>query len=56
MQRIWKAAKKSPGNHQRTEKDPGETNNRLTVQTWRSSRRAGAIDGDVTYKGRCKAN
>ena len=53
VQRIRKAAKKSPGNHQRTKKESAETNNRLTVQTWRMSERAGVIDYDVTYKRRC---
>ena len=33
LPRIRKAAKKSPGNQQRTKKDSGETNNRLTVQS-----------------------
>ena len=54
MQRIRKVAKLSLGNQQTTNKESGETHNRLTVyiQTWRSSERAGAINGDVTYKGR----
>ena len=56
MQRIRKTAKKSPGNQlaKNQKKKSGETNNRLTVQTWRSSERDGTIDGDLTYKGRCK--
>lgn len=41
--RIGKAASKSPGNQQRTQKESDETNNRLTVQIWRSSERACAL-------------
>ena len=37
-----------------TKNESGEANNKLTVQTWRRSKRAGAIDCDVTYKGPCK--
>ena len=55
MQRIRKTAKKSPRNQlEKNQKKSGETNNRLTVQTWRSSERDGKIDGDLIYKGRCK--
>ena len=50
VQRIRKAVKKAPRNQQRKKKESGETNNRLTVQTWKSSERAGAIDGDVPKK------
>ena len=41
--RIGKAASKSLGNQQRTKKESDEMNNRLTVQMWRSSERAGAL-------------
>lgn len=52
-QRIRKAANKSPGNQQKAKKELIETNNRLTLRKWRRSERAGAIDCDVTYEGRC---
>ena len=48
--RIRKAAKKSPGNQQRTKKESGEANDRLTVQRGRSSERAGAIDDDYLQR------
>ena len=48
VQRIRKAVKKSPRISKEKNRESGETNNRLTVQTWRSSERAGAIGGDVT--------
>ena len=50
VQRIRKAAKKSPVNQQRTKKQSGEANNRLTVQRWRRSERAGAIDDDYLQR------
>ena len=44
VQRIRKAAKKSPGNQQKQKKRIRcQANNRLTVRTWRRSERAGAI-------------
>ena len=44
VQRIRKAAKKSPGNQQKQKKRiRSQANNRLTVRTWRRSERAGAI-------------
>ena len=50
--RIGKAASKSLGNQQRTKKESDEMNNRLTVQMWRSSERAGALLLTVTLPTR----
>ena len=45
VQRIRKAAKKSPGNQQKQKKESGvkRTIDILTVRTWRRTERAGAI-------------